>query len=77
MLRFIQWLVSLQWPLRLVVFLFGGFNPWLEENRRDPVPTYRRLRENTPIYRNRWQGTGASASRDRHRRAARGAARRP
>jgi cytochrome P450 len=57
MLRFVQWLVSLQWPLRLRGFLFGGFNPWLEENRRDPVPTYRRLRENTPIYRNRWQGT--------------------
>jgi cytochrome P450 len=57
MLRFVQWLVSLQWPLRLLGFLFGGFNPWLEENRRDPVPTYRRLRENTPIYRNRWQGT--------------------
>jgi cytochrome P450 len=57
MLRFIQWLVSLQWPMRLLGFLFGGFNPWLEENRRDPVPTYRRLRENSPIYRNRWQGT--------------------
>ena len=42
MLRFLQWLVSLQWPLRLVGFLFGGFNPWLEETRRDPVPAYRR-----------------------------------
>jgi cytochrome P450 len=57
MLRFVQWLVSLQWPLRLVGFLFGGFNPWLEENRRDPVPTYRRLRENAPIDYNRWQGS--------------------
>jgi pimeloyl-[acyl-carrier protein] synthase len=57
MLRFVQWLVSLQWPLRLVGFLFGGFNPWLEENRRDPVPAYRRLRESEPIRRNRFQGT--------------------
>jgi cytochrome P450 len=57
MLRFVQWLVSLQWPLRLVGFMFGGFNPWLEENRRDPVPAYRRLRESEPIRRNRWQGT--------------------
>jgi cytochrome P450 len=56
-LRFVQWLVSLQWPLRLVGFLFGGFNPWLEENRRDPVPAYRRLRETEPIRRNRFQGT--------------------
>ena len=57
MLRFVQWLVSLQWPLRLVGFLFGGFNPWLEETRRDPVPGYHRLREREPIRRNRWQGT--------------------
>ena len=57
MLRFVQWLVSLQWPLRWVGFLFGGFNPWLEENRRDPLPAYRRLRESEPIRRNRWQGT--------------------
>jgi cytochrome P450 len=57
MLRFLQWLVSLQWPLRLVGFLFGGFNPWLEENRRDPVPAFRRLRETEPIRRNRWQGS--------------------
>ncbi len=57
MLRFFQWLVSLQWPLRLFGFVFGGFNPWLEENRRDPVPAYRRLRETTPIRRNRWQGS--------------------
>jgi hypothetical protein len=57
MLRFVQWLVSLQWPLRLVGFMFGGFNPWLAENRRDPVPAYRRLRESEPIRRNRWQGT--------------------
>jgi cytochrome P450 len=57
MLRFFQWLVSLQWPLRLFGFLFGGFNPWLEENRRDPLPAFRRLRETAPIRRNRWQGS--------------------
>jgi cytochrome P450 len=57
MLRFVQWLVSLQWPLRLFGFLFGGFNPWLEENRRDPVPAFRRLRESAPIRHNRWQGS--------------------
>jgi hypothetical protein len=57
MLRLLQWLVSLQWPLRLLGFLFGGFDPWLEENRRDPVPAYRRLRETEPIRRNRLQGT--------------------
>jgi len=55
MLRVIQWLVSLQWPLRLFGFVFGGFNPWLEENRRDPYPAYRRLRESAPIRWNRWQ----------------------
>ena len=57
MLRVIQWLVALQWPLRVFGFVFGGFNPWLEENRRDPYPTYRRLRESAPIRRNRWQGS--------------------
>src|SRR5262245_47820237 len=55
MLRVIQWLVSLQWPLRLFGFVFGGFNPWLEESRRDPYPAYRRLRESAPIRWNRWQ----------------------
>jgi cytochrome P450 len=57
MLRFLQWLVSLQWPLRLFGFVFGGFNPWLAENRRDPLPAYRRLREHAPIRWNRWQGS--------------------
>jgi hypothetical protein len=57
MLRLVQWLFSLQWPLRLLGFLFGGFNPWLEENRRDPVPAYHRLRDEAPVRFNRWQGT--------------------
>jgi len=57
MLRFVQWLVSLQWPLRLIGFVFGGFNPWLEETRRNPVPAYHRLRERAPIRWNRWQRT--------------------
>jgi hypothetical protein len=55
MLRVIQWLVALQWPLRWFGFVFGGFNPWLEENRRDPYPAYRRLREQAPIRWNPWQ----------------------
>ncbi len=55
MLRVIQWLVALQWPLRLFGFVFGGFDPWLEENRRDPYPAYRRLREQAPIRWNPWQ----------------------
>jgi hypothetical protein len=55
MLRLLQWLVRLQWPLRPFGFLFAGFNPWLAENRRDPYPAYRRLRESAPIRWNRWQ----------------------
>lgn len=50
MLRAIQTLIRMEWPVRLVAPLIGRFNPFLPEFRRDPYPAYRRLREADPIY---------------------------
>lgn len=49
--RLIQLLIRLEWPLRLLNPVFGGFNPFLREYRSDPYPVYRKLRERAPIYR--------------------------
>ena len=50
MLRFLQRLIRLEWPLRLLAPLLGKFNPFLPEFRRDPYPFYRALRSSNPVY---------------------------
>jgi len=56
MLRFIQWLLRRQLLLRALGPLFGRFNPFRPEHRRDPHTTWRALRENAPVYRSRMFG---------------------
>lgn len=56
MLRFIQKLIRMEWPVRLASPLFGKFNPFLPEFRRDPYPVYARLRREAPVYRSRVLG---------------------
>ena len=53
MLRFLQWLARREGLLRALRPLFGPFNPFLPEHRRDPQATWRALREAGPIYRSR------------------------
>ncbi len=50
MLRFVQWLIALEWPLRLLNPLFGGFNPFLRSYRHDPYPVYHRMRARKPVF---------------------------
>lgn len=50
MLRLIQRLIRMEWPVRLAAPLIGRFNPFLPEFRRDPYPAYRRLRDEAPVY---------------------------
>ncbi len=52
-LRTLQWIVRQEWLLRLLGWLFGPFNPFLESYRRDPHRVYRKLREEDPLYRSR------------------------
>jgi len=49
-LRFIQSLIRLEWPVRLLGPLIGKFNPFLPEFRADPYPFYRELRSADPVY---------------------------
>ena len=57
MLRFLQWLARQERLLRLLRPLFGRFNPFLPEHRREPQTTWRALREAAPIYRSRAFGS--------------------
>lgn len=50
MLRFLQLLIRLEWPLRLLRPLLGKFNPFLPEFRNDPYPYYHTLRASDPVY---------------------------
>src|ERR1043166_7422809 len=50
MLRLLQWLIRIEWPMRLLQPLFGAFNPFLPEFRQDPYPFYERLRTRAPVY---------------------------
>lgn len=50
MLRLLQKLIKLEWPVRLAAPLIGKFNPFLPEFRADPYPRYRALRETAPVY---------------------------
>jgi cytochrome P450 len=52
-LRLIQWLTRRERLLRGLDPLFGRFNPFLVEHRRDPHDTWRTLREAEPVYRSR------------------------
>lgn len=56
MLRVIQGLVAREGLMRRLGFLVGTWNPWLPEERCDPYPTYRRLRESEPAARSRLFG---------------------
>ncbi|MCH7867377.1 MAG: cytochrome P450 [Myxococcales bacterium] len=49
-LRLLQWIVAQEWLMRLCGPLFGPFNPFLPEFRRDPHATFRRMREQRPFY---------------------------
>lgn len=53
MLRLVQWLMRREGLMRLLRPLFGRFHPFLPEHRRDPHATWRRLREQAPVYRSR------------------------
>lgn len=53
MLRLIQWLFRQERLLRLAGPLFGRFNPFHPSYRRDPAPSWRALRETSPVYRSR------------------------
>jgi pimeloyl-[acyl-carrier protein] synthase len=51
MLRLLQLLIRLRWPLRLLAPFMGRFDPLSPGFRLDPYPSYRALREKTPVYR--------------------------
>ena len=53
MLKLIQWLLAREGFLRVIAPIFGRFNPFSEQHRRDPHATWRALREETPVYRSR------------------------
>lgn len=52
-MRVFQTLVRWEWPMRLLNPLFGDFNPFLPEFRRDPYPTYRALRAKHRVFHSR------------------------
>ena len=50
MLRLLQRLIQLEWPIRLLSPVLGRFNPFAPEFRSDPYPVYRALRASHPVY---------------------------
>jgi cytochrome P450 len=50
MLRLVQSLIRMEWPVRLLNPVIGKFNPFLPEFRRDPYPFYRALQAKHPVY---------------------------
>ncbi len=50
LLRLLQWLVAQDWLLRLAEPFMGPFNPFRAEFRRDPHPSWRRRREQDPVF---------------------------
>lgn len=56
MLKFIQWLLAKEGFTRRLGPVLGPFNPFLAEHRRDPYPTWRRLREEAPVFYSRGFG---------------------
>src|SRR5215470_5785278 len=49
-LRTLQTLIRLEWPVRLLSPLIGKYNPFLPEHAADPYPGYHRLRTSDPVY---------------------------
>jgi hypothetical protein len=49
-LNTLQKLIRLEWPVRLANPLFGWYNPFLPEYRRDPYPFLHALRAHDPVY---------------------------
>jgi cytochrome P450 len=60
MLRLLQRLVASDGVMRAIAPLAGPFHPWHPEVRRDPYPTWRRLRESAPLVRVRLFGGWAT-----------------
>jgi len=56
MLKVIQWLLAKEAFTKRLGPVLGPFNPFLIEHRRDPYPTWRRMREETPVYYSRGFG---------------------
>ena len=50
MLKLLNLMVRLEWPIRLLNPLFGRFNPFLSEFRSDPYPRLAELRSREPVY---------------------------
>lgn len=46
----IQGMIRREWPVRVLSPLMGRYNPFHPDFRRDPYPTYARLRETAPVY---------------------------
>jgi hypothetical protein len=68
MLRTLQRLVASDFAMRAIAPLAGPFHPWHPDVRRDPYPTWRRLREKAPLVRIRLLGgwaTGRYAEAER------------
>ena len=60
MLRLLQRLTASDRAMRAVGLVAGPFHPWHPEVRRDPYPTWRRLREAAPLVRVRLLGAWAT-----------------
>jgi len=60
MLRMLQRLVASDRAMRAVGLVAGPFHPWHPDVRRDPYPTWRRLRETAPLVRVRLLGAWAT-----------------
>ena len=61
MLRTLQRIVASDRLMRAVGVFAGPFHPWHPDVRRDPYPTWRRLRETAPLVRIRLLGGWATA----------------
>ncbi len=60
MLKLLQRLVASDRAMRAAGLVAGPFHPWHPEVRRDPYPTWRRLREAAPLVRVRLLGAWAA-----------------
>ena len=60
MLRQLQRLVASDRAMRALGLVAGPFHPWHPDVRRDPYPTWRRLRERAPLVRVRLLGAWAA-----------------
>jgi cytochrome P450 len=60
MLRLLQRLTASDRAMRALGLVAGPFHPWHPDMRRDPYPTWRRLRESAPLVRVRLLGAWAA-----------------